>query len=158
MNEMKHGDKFTHDGKQYTYYEPDKPVIFDPPVDALVWDSSDGQECDGEQAHGIIFYDRRPDNARVIGLHTYWRHMALHAPDDSDELMTHEEMAELLACGYGITLSDGYVYGAMAAQKDALNEPVKEDRKIKRFSAAEWIKPTKRVYREFMREIGRPVN
>ena len=28
----------------------------------------------------------------------------------------------------------------------------------KRFRAAEWIKPTKRVYREFMREIGRPVN
>ena len=39
-----------------------------------------------------------------------------------------------------------------------LIKQVPSDWTIKRFRAAEWIKPTKRVYREFMREIGRPVN
>jgi hypothetical protein len=36
--------------------------------------------------------------------------------------------------------------------------PIKQvpiDWTIKRFRVAEWIKPTKRVYREFMRETGR---
>ena len=158
MTQMNHGDKFTHDGKQYTYYEPDKPVIFDPPAEALVWDDPDGPTLDEELARDLIFYDRRPDSFRAIGVHTAWKYMALPAPDDSDELMTHEELAELLACGYGMGKIDDYVLGAIAASLSSLNNPVKDETTVKRFRAAEWVKPTKRVYREFMREIGRPVN
>ena len=159
MTQMNHGDKFTHEGKTYTYYAPDKPVIFDPPVEALVWDDSDGPECGGEQAHDLIFYDRRPEDARVIGIHTFWRHMALPAPDDSDEMMTYEELAELLACGYGVVKGDdgNICYPDLGFDLSKIADEVPATVKIKRFRASEWIKPTKRVYREFMREIGRPV-
>ena len=157
MTQMNHGDKFTHDGKQYTYYAPDKPVIFDPPVEALVWDDPDGPTLDEELARDLIFYDRRPDSFRAIGVHTAWKYMALPAPDDSDELMTHEELAELLACGYGMERVDDYTCFAIGANITALNEPVPGNKTIKRFRTAEWVKPTKRVYREFMAEIGRDV-
>ena len=153
---MKHGDKFTHDGKTYAYYAPDNPVIFDPPIEALVWDESDGPEHDGELTVDIIFYDRRPKAFRAIGIKTAWEHMAIPAPDDSDELTTHEELAELLAYGYGVlNRNDSYVFGAIGSELSSLDKPIPSDWTIKRFRAAEWIKPTKRVYREFMREIGR---
>lgn len=157
MTQMNHGDKFTHDGKQYTYYAPDKPVIFDPPVEALVWDDSDGPTFDGEQVHDLIFYDRRPDSFRAIGVHTAWKYMALPAPDDSDELMTHEELAELLACGYGMARTGECCITHIIPFIGDLNKQVPSDWTIKRFRSAEWIKPTKRVYREFMAEIGRDV-
>lgn len=158
MKQMNHGDKFTHDGKTYAYYAPDKPVIFDPPIEALVWDESDGPEHDGELTVDIIFYDRRPKAFRAIGIKTAWEHMAIPAPDYSDELMTNEELAELLACGYGMLPVSAYCYSNHAPDIENLNKQVPSDWTIKRFRAAEWIKPTKRVYREFMAEIGRPVN
>ena len=155
---MKHGDKFTHDGKQYTYYAPDKPVIFDPPIEALVWDDSDGPEHDGELTVDIIFYDRRPKAFRAIGIKTAWEHMAIPAPDNSDELMTHEELAELLAYGYGMFISSKYIYSHAWFGEFAQKQNVHDSWTIKRFRSDKWIKPTKRVYREFMAEIGRPVN
>ena len=157
MTQMNHGDKFTHDGKQYTYYEPDKPVIFDPPAEALVWDDPDGPTFDEELVRDLIFYDRRPDSFRAIGVHSAWKYMALPAPDDSDELMTHEELAELLACGYGMVLAANHAFNYHGMRASCANEPVISAWQIKRFRASEWIKPTKRVYREFMAEIGRDV-
>ena len=158
---MIHGEKFAHEGKQYTYYAPDAPVIFDPPVEALVWDGRYDESIKITRSVGVFDPRRKYCACHVDSGAT--QHMALPAPDDSDdsdELMTNEELAELLACGYGVwahpdSTTDQFRAFNVFFGNEATNG-VPDTFKIKRFRSSEWIKPTKRVYREFMAEIGRP--
>lgn len=132
-------------GIKLTEFKSDKPVVFDPPKEMLVWDCED----DVPKIRDVCaVVHREYSELSVIGSVMAYCHCA-EIPEETKELKprraTNLELAKWLAQGNGIYRLDSrpdYWDSDMTLNKDTFECPVNQNIQVRKWDDEKWHEPT----------------
>ncbi len=126
-------------GIELKEFTSDRPVVFDPPREMLVWDSTDTQTL----RRVVLAYLPERNPRRVITEFGSAYFCAEIPEEPNPRWATNQELAKWLAQGNGQVTNEGvYAFASMDVVKGDEDEPCKSECRIRKWDDAEWHEPT----------------
>lgn len=131
--------------KELKEFKSDKPIVFDPPKEMLVWDVDEDNDDAVIPDDPVLVCAYIPTREmKVITSHASWQHCAEVPKEPKPCHATNIELMEWLAKGNGCgrNIKGSVVWSEYDFEYDDVNQTCDENIRIRKWSDTEWREPT----------------